>query len=171
MRNEERSGLESDLVSQQLSLTPPCSVFISQCMKWFQRQASFLFLFFRFRAVFLSVKVSAASFCTSFLPYLDWWVPGRGCGQADTCAAGHRKPGRRSSCCWSWSHRYSVNTEYSFMNIYSLWDKDKTPEWSHKQAKGQILQTVLKIGLRCLSLGGSQMPLGIKKQTMTKETH
>lgn len=31
-----------------------------------------------------------------------------GCGLADMCAGEHRKPGRHSSCCWSWWHRYSV---------------------------------------------------------------
>lgn len=52
------------------------------------------------------VFVCCGSSCW-FLPYLDWWVPGMGCGQADMCAGGHRKPGHRSSCCWSWSRQYS----------------------------------------------------------------
>ncbi len=71
-----------------------------------------------------------ASSC-SLLPYLDWWVPGTGCVQADMCARGHRKPDHRSNCCWSWSHRYSVDRENK---------RQRKKNTRHKQANMNITQ-------------------------------
>lgn len=56
-----------------------------------------------------------------YLPYLGWWVPGRGCVQAGRCEAQRRRPGRRSSCCWNlWcqcSEKHSEDPHILWFNL------------------------------------------------------
>jgi len=111
--------------------SPQTTCFLSVDRSWVRTGQHFVFISFGGRAAPHSVNVCLLSSC-SFLPYLDWWVPGKGCGQEDTCAIGHRKPGHHSSCCWSWSHQYSAEREQKKGR------KSMNTAWCHKQPNVDI---------------------------------
>jgi len=57
-----------------------------------------------------------------YLPFPGWWAPGRGCVQAGRCGAQRRRPGRRSSCCWSLWYQYSEKQKWRSSNSTLIQD-------------------------------------------------